>query len=146
MNRYKLIRLAEYAAVSVSVLGTVAAISTQQPLYAIAPLTVSAALNLLSRRAQEQRLEQYNQQTKNQLTQQLDRLSQQNKLLQQQLTTLEPTAEQVADNQSAIEAAIVTVEALETSLQTLNASVQQRFDETLDQVDQRIAAVAENFQ
>jgi hypothetical protein len=91
MNHYKIIRFAEYAAISASVLGAIAAISTQQPAYAVAPLSVSVALNLLSRQQQEQRLDQHFNQTIHQVNQRLDRLDQRHRIIQKDLKTLLPT-------------------------------------------------------
>lgn len=135
MKRYKLIRLAEYAAVSASVLGTIAAISTQQPAYAVAPLSVSAALNLLSRQQQEQRLEQQHHQTITQINQRLDRISQQNKILQHKLDALDQT-----NFQDSIETANTDIEALSTNLQTLETSLQQQIQETLAQFNEQVEA------
>ena len=76
LNRQRLLRYAEYAAVSASVAGAIAAVATRQIIYGVAPLTVTAALNLISRRQWEQRIEQRLVQTTTQVGQQFDRLSQ----------------------------------------------------------------------
>ena len=56
-NRRKFIRFAEYVAVSASVIGVIATLTTQRPAYAVAPLSVSVGLNLVSRRQQSQSLD-----------------------------------------------------------------------------------------
>ncbi|MGB7084383.1 MAG: hypothetical protein WBD47_02435, partial [Phormidesmis sp.] len=53
-SRRGLIRFAEYVAVSASVIGAIATLTTRQPAYAVAPLSISVALNLVSRRQQSQ--------------------------------------------------------------------------------------------
>jgi hypothetical protein len=53
----KLVRFIEYASVSASVVGAIASLTTQQPAYAIIPLSISAAINLISRRQRSQQLE-----------------------------------------------------------------------------------------
>ena len=55
-SRRDLIRFAEYVAVSASVIGVIATLSTRQPAYAVAPLSASVALNLVSRRQQSESL------------------------------------------------------------------------------------------
>lgn len=55
-SRRDFIRFAEYVAVSASVIGVIATLSTRQPAYAVAPLSASVALNLVSRRQQSQSL------------------------------------------------------------------------------------------
>lgn len=49
----KLIRFAEYAAVSAAVVGAIATLTTKRPAYAVVPLSLSAALSLVSRQQQE---------------------------------------------------------------------------------------------
>ncbi len=56
-NRRRFIRFFEYAAVSASIVGAIATLATQKPAYAVAPLSVSAALNLVGRRQQSQQLD-----------------------------------------------------------------------------------------
>ncbi len=56
-NRRGLVRFAEYAAVSAAVIGAIATLTTRQPAYAVAPLSASVALNLVSRRQQSRLLE-----------------------------------------------------------------------------------------
>lgn len=56
-SRFRLLRFAEYAAVSASVVGAIATLTTQKPAYAIAPLSVAATLSLISRHEQSQRLD-----------------------------------------------------------------------------------------
>lgn len=55
-SRHDLIRFAEYVAVSASVIGVIATLNTRQPAYAVAPLSASVALNLVSRRQRSQSL------------------------------------------------------------------------------------------
>ncbi|MEL7067427.1 MAG: hypothetical protein AAGN15_02100 [Cyanobacteria bacterium J06581_3] len=57
-NRSGLIRFAEYSAVLASVAGAIATIKTQKPAYAVAPLSVSAALSLVSRHQQSQKTDE----------------------------------------------------------------------------------------
>ncbi len=57
-NRRRLIRFFEYAAVSASIAGAIATLATQKPAYAVAPLSVSAALNLVGRRQRSQQLDE----------------------------------------------------------------------------------------
>lgn len=54
----KLVRFAEYAAVSASVVGAIATITTRQPAYAVAPLSISATLSLISRHQRSQQLDE----------------------------------------------------------------------------------------
>ncbi len=56
-NRRRFIRFFEYAAVSASIVGAIATLATQKPVYAVAPLSVSAALNLVGRRQQSRQLD-----------------------------------------------------------------------------------------
>ena len=56
-SRLRLLRFAEYAAVSASVVGAIATFTTQKLAYAIAPLSVAATLSLVSRHEQSQRLD-----------------------------------------------------------------------------------------
>lgn len=55
-SRRDLIRFAEYVAVSASVIGVIATLNTRQPAYAVAPLSASVALNLVSRRQRSESL------------------------------------------------------------------------------------------
>ncbi|MEM6453335.1 MAG: hypothetical protein AAF703_23860 [Cyanobacteria bacterium P01_D01_bin.105] len=120
INRYKLIRFAEYASVSASVLGAIAAITTRQIAYAVAPLSVSVALNLISRRQQVQHIERHlTQAIITQIDQRLDRVSQQNKLLQQNLNALaQATEQQSAD--------VALTYATTEALQALDSDINQR--------------------
>jgi hypothetical protein len=58
LNHLRLLRFAEYASVSASVAGVIAAVVTRQIAYAAAPLSITAALNLANRRQWEHRIEQ----------------------------------------------------------------------------------------
>ncbi|MEL6552179.1 MAG: hypothetical protein AAFQ63_01765 [Cyanobacteria bacterium J06621_11] len=56
-RRRGLLRLAENIVVLASVAGAIASFTTQRPAYAVAPLSLAAALNLLNRRQTEQQLD-----------------------------------------------------------------------------------------
>jgi hypothetical protein len=88
LNRQRLLRYAEYAAVSASIAGAITAVATRQLVYGVAPLSVAAALNLVNRRQWEQQLEQRLTQTTTQISQGFDALVQQNRQLDQRLRTI----------------------------------------------------------
>jgi hypothetical protein len=110
-NRQRLLRYGEYAAVSASVAGAIAAVATRQILYGVAPLSVAAVLNLISRRQWEHRIEHHLAHTTTQVGQQFDRLNQKNRLIEQRLRELAP--EPATDTASA------------EALQSLRADVSQ---------------------
>ncbi|NJL55898.1 hypothetical protein HC928_12435 [bacterium] len=95
LNRRRLLRYVEYAAVSASVAGAIAAVTTRQIIYGVAPLSVAVALNLASRRQWETQIEQQLTQTTAQVGQQFDRLAQRHKLIEQRLKALsqQPTSD-----------------------------------------------------
>jgi hypothetical protein len=88
LNRQRFLRYAEYAAVSASVAGAIAAITTRQLAYGIAPLSIATALNLASRRQWEQQIEQHLTQTTTQISQSFEHLVQQKQRLEQRLQAL----------------------------------------------------------
>jgi len=97
LNRQRLLRYTEYAAVSASVAGAIAAVATRQLVYGVAPLSVAAALNLVNRRQWELQIEQRLAQTTTQIGQSFDDLAQQNRQLEQRLQALpEVTVENYA--------------------------------------------------
>ena len=124
VNRYRLLRFAEYASIFTSVLGAIATLSTRQLAYAIAPLSISVALNLASRRQQQQRLEQHLTQTLTQCNQRFERVSQQSKLLQQNLSALTQTTQQQAAGSAATEACQTLENTLNPRIQTLSDEIQ----------------------
>ncbi len=66
-NRRKLIQLAEYAALTASVAGAIATFQTQQPLFVAVPLTLLAAISLVSRQQQSQQVDRLLQQSAQQI-------------------------------------------------------------------------------
>jgi chromosome segregation ATPase len=58
MEKQPLLEIAEYVSLAGSVLGTVAAVASQQVVYAAAPLTVALSLNLINRRRFPQQIQQ----------------------------------------------------------------------------------------
>ena len=129
LNRQRLLRYAEYAAVSASVAGAIAAVATRQIIYGVAPLTVTAALNLISRRQWEQRIEQRLVQTTTQVGQQFDRLSQKNRLLEQRLREGGQQPETGADNAEELRSLQAEVsqftQAIAADLEALRAAIAQ---------------------
>ena len=130
LNRQRLLRYAEYAAVSASVAGAIAAVATRQVIYGVAPLSVAAALNLASRRHWEHQIEQRLAQTTTQVGQHFDRLSQRNKLIEQRLRGLpeQPVADspQGSDLQALREDSSRLIQALADDIQGLRQSVAQQ--------------------
>ncbi|NEQ99489.1 MAG: hypothetical protein F6K30_22755 [Cyanothece sp. SIO2G6] len=121
----KILPIAEYISVSASVVGTVAAIATQQVVYAIAPLSLSALLNLTNRRQTEQQIEQqierrigrqieqqlqHTVDSVNQIAQRLHQIRQQHDQFQQDWQTLRQALEQAQSEQAAIAPLLVTLE------------------------------------
>jgi len=88
LNQKRLLRYLEYATVSASVAGAIAAVATRQLVYAAAPLSVAAALNLLQRHQWQQQLEQRLNQTTTQVDQRLDELTQRDRQLAARLQAL----------------------------------------------------------
>jgi hypothetical protein len=129
LNRQRLLRYAEYAAVSASVAGTIAAVATRQIIYGVAPLTVTAALNLISRRQWEKRIEQRLVQTTTQVGQQFDRFSQKNRLLEQRLKEQVPQPETDVANAEALRSLQAEVsqftQEMAADLETLRAAIAQ---------------------
>jgi HPt (histidine-containing phosphotransfer) domain-containing protein len=133
LNRQRFLRYAEYAAVSASVAGAIAAVATRQVIYGVAPLSVAAALNLTSRRHWEHQIEQRLVQTTTQVGQHFDRLSQRNKLIEQRLRALpqQPTSDlpEGSDLQALIEEieeSSQLIQALTDDIQGLRQSVAQQ--------------------
>jgi hypothetical protein len=130
LNRQRLLRYAEYAAVSASVVGAIAAVATRQVIYGVAPLSVAAALNLASRRHWEHQMEQRLAQTTTQVGQHFDRLSQRNKLIEQRLRALpeQPVAAspQGSDLQALREESSRLTQALADDIQGLWQSIAQQ--------------------
>lgn len=88
LNHQRLLRYTEYAAVSASVAGAIAAVATRQLVYGVAPLSVAAVLNLVNRRQWEQQIEQRLTQSTTQIDQRFDALAQQNQQLDQRLRAI----------------------------------------------------------
>jgi HPt (histidine-containing phosphotransfer) domain-containing protein len=130
LNRQRLLRYAEYAAVSASVAGAIAAVATRQVIYGVAPLSVAAALNLASRRHWEHQIEQRLAQTTTQVGQHFDRLSQRNKLIEQRLRALpqQPTSDlpEGRDLEDLREESSRLIQALTDDIQGLRQSVAQQ--------------------
>ncbi|NJN49620.1 MAG: hypothetical protein HC805_07455 [Alkalinema sp. RL_2_19] len=76
LNNRRLLRFAEYGAVSASVCGVVVAIVTRQLLYAATPLSLAVVLSLVNRHRWEWQIEQHLAQTVAQVNEQLDNLNQ----------------------------------------------------------------------
>ena len=128
VNRYRLLRVAEYASVFASVVGAAVTLATRQLAFAIAPLSISVTLNLASRRQQQQRLEQHLTQTITQVNQRLERVSQQNKLLQQNLSALTHITQQQSADATTTDTT-TEAEALQTLYNSLNQRIQSLSDE-----------------
>lgn len=153
LNRQRLLRYAEYAAVSASVAGAIAAIATRQVIYGVAPLSVAAALNLASRRQWEHQIEQRLTQTTTQVGQHFDRLSQRNKQIEQRLRALsqQPVADlpSGSDLQALREESSRLIQALTDDIQGLRQSIAQQatrysveaVSAELHQVQQSLAAL-----
>jgi hypothetical protein len=127
LNRQRLLRYTEYAAVSASVAGAIAAVATRQLVYGVAPLSVAAALNLVNRRQWEQQIEQRLAQTTTQIGQRFDDLAQQNRQLEQRLQALpEVTVEnfaQISDLQALREEGSRLFQQLSDDLQVLRQNL-----------------------
>ena len=130
LNRQRLLRYAEYAAVSASVVGAIAAVATRQVIYGVAPLSAAVALNLASRRHWEHQIEQRLVQTTTQVGQHFDRLSQRNKLIEQRLRALpqQPTSDlpEGRDLEDLREESSRLIQALTDDIQGLRQSVAQQ--------------------
>jgi hypothetical protein len=130
LNRQRLLRYAEYAAVSASVAGAIAAVTTRQLIYGVAPLSIAAALNLANRRQWEQHVEQRLTQTTTQVEQHFARLSQRHtqfeqrlRALSQQLTSDLP---QGSDLQALRDESLGLIQALTNDIQNLRQSIAQQ--------------------
>jgi hypothetical protein len=130
LNRQRLLRYTEYAAVSASVAGAIAAVMTRQVIYGVAPLSVAAALNLASRRQWEHQIEQRLTETTTQVGQHFDRLNQRNKLIEHRLNELpqQPTSDlpQSTDLQTLREEGSRLIQALTDDIHGLRQSVAQQ--------------------
>jgi HPt (histidine-containing phosphotransfer) domain-containing protein len=130
LNRQRLLRYAEYAAVSASVAGAIVAVATRQVIYGVAPLSAAVALNLASRRYWEHQIEQRLVQTTTQVGQHFDRLSQRNKLIEQRLRALpqQPANDlpEGSDQQDLREESSRLIQALTDDIQGLRQSVAQQ--------------------
>ncbi len=143
-SRRKLIRLAEYVAVSASVVGAIATFTTQQPAYAVAPLSLSAALSLLSRRQQSQHLDaiaansaqQSNQLALNvqQINQRLDTFDQQGISRQQSTAALNQALSQQSSE------AIATAQRIAAIQKDIDRQQQQLTDLTANRSADELAA------
>ncbi|WP_017326418.1 hypothetical protein [Synechococcus sp. PCC 7336] len=109
LNRHRFLRIVEYVSVSASVVGAIAAVATRQLVYAVAPLSISAALSLANRRQWEHRIEQRLAENTSQVDRRLDRLNQQDRLIQQRVNSLATTPEQQPEVNSTIDAALQTL-------------------------------------
>ncbi len=105
-NSRGLLRFAEYAAVSASIAGAIITITTQKPAYAVAPLSVTAALNLVNRRQQSRRIDDALESTQQaialtpkvqQLSESLEALAQKGQGQQQQLAALAEVEQQLTE-------------------------------------------------
>ncbi|QQE67682.1 hypothetical protein GFS31_43950 (plasmid) [Leptolyngbya sp. BL0902] len=130
LNRQRLLRYAEYAAVSASVAGAIAAVATRQLVYGVAPLSVAAALNLANRRQWEQQIEQRLTQTTTQISQSFDALVQQNRQLDQRLQAIPDISienfAQVSDLQTLREDSSRLFQQLSDDLQNLRQNLAQQ--------------------
>jgi HPt (histidine-containing phosphotransfer) domain-containing protein len=130
LNRQRLLRYTEYAAVSASVAGAIAAVMTRQVIYGVAPLSVAAALNLASRRQWEHQIEQRLTETTTQVGQHFDRLNQRNKLIEHRLNELpqQPISDlpQSTDLQTLREEGSRLIQALTDDIHGLRQSVAQQ--------------------
>jgi len=130
LNRQRLLRYAEYVAVSAAVAGAIATVTTRQIIYGVAPLSVAAALNLASRRQWEHRVEQRLAQTTAEVGQHFDRLSQRHTQFEQRLRALseQPAADlmQSRDLQALRDESSRLIQALTDDIQGLRQSVAQQ--------------------
>lgn len=130
LNRRRLLRYAEYAAVSASVVGAIATVATRQLVYSVAPLSVAAALNLINRRQWEQQIEQRLAQTTTQISQSFDDLVQQKRRLEQRIQTLPEAAvenfAQTSDLQALREEDSRLFQQLSDELQVLRQNLAQQ--------------------
>ena len=148
-SRRGLMYFAEYAAVSASVIGAIATLTTQQPAYAVAPLSISAALNLVSRRQQSQRLDTITtadiaQQSKElalqvqQANQRLDVIDQQALSHQQSVEGLTQTLSQQSSHTTA------TVQMIASIRKDIDRQQQQLTDLTEDSRADELAVALKN--
>jgi len=88
LNRQRLLRYTEYAAVSASIVGAIAAIATRQLIYAVVPLCTVAVLNIANRRQWEQQIEQRLTQNITQVDEQLGDIARQSHQLETRVNYL----------------------------------------------------------
>ncbi|MBE9064351.1 hypothetical protein [cf. Phormidesmis sp. LEGE 11477] len=96
----RLVRFAEYVSVSAAVVGAIATLTTQQPAYAVAPLTVSAALSLIDRQQRSQQLDKTIQAT----SQKIQDFTASTQQLEQRLHTVEPLLHRQEEVESLVSA------------------------------------------
>lgn len=118
-NRRRLIHFIEYATVSAAVVGAITTLTTRQPAYAIAPLSVAAALNLVSRHQQAQSVEEHGAY----LDQQVQTFA---SALQQIQQRLEIIGQQGLNRQQSLEVLQQSLEALQQSLESLTQTVSEQ--------------------
>ncbi|MEL6778359.1 MAG: hypothetical protein AAFO06_13980 [Cyanobacteria bacterium J06597_16] len=126
-NSRTLLRWADYAAVSASLVGAIAVISTGRPIYAIAPLSVSAGLSLISRQQQQQYWAQTLDKTHRQATEQLEDVKQVNTTLRKQLEVLSVSLERKTFDLKQIIAQNATTTASAQQLQSFIQIASNRF-------------------
>ena len=126
-NSRTLLRWADYAAVSASLVGAIAVISTGRPIYAIAPLSVSAGLSLISRQQQQQYRAQTLDKTHRQTTEQLEDVKQVNTTLRKQLEVLSVSLERKTFDLKQIIAQNATTTASAQQLQSFIQIASNRF-------------------
>lgn len=166
----KLLKFAEYASLAASVVGTIASATSQQIVYAAAPITVSLALNLANRQRFEQQTQQRITAAINQVDGSIQQLEQRIAQLQEQLTTaldqhaagLEETAAS-QNEQTAAALAEFTVKPTELSQQfeqefqairrqlqaqpeSINPARIQGIEQSLEQLRRQVAEFTETAQ
>jgi len=151
LNRHQLLRFAEYATVSASIAGAIAAVATRQLIYAVVPLSASAALNLASRREWEQHVEQ-------RLSQRMTQVDQQLEAFRQQQHQLEARLDQQIQQQSATDfVGVEDLNALRSELSRLTgdlageiSGVRQELGaqrtQTIAQVQQQLEGLQQQIQ
>ncbi|MEM9213467.1 MAG: hypothetical protein AAGD25_03885 [Cyanobacteria bacterium P01_F01_bin.150] len=156
-----LLNIAEYASASASGIGSIIAIATQQIAYSVIPLSVTVALNLASRRQQEQQISKHIDQhlaqantSVQQLERRVDGFSKHTQKLQQELNALAQRFEQQQEQRQEqpdpqTNHNLAQLQALEQTLrQELSQQVQAFTDvvgelrDRLNQHDQQMATFA----
>ena len=150
-DRPGFIRFAEYAAVLASVAGVIATIKTQKPAYAVAPLSVSATLSLVSRHRQSQKIDEViaaTQETQvlapkmQQVNQRLDVIGQQGLERQQHLDNLSEASisrqSEIAEVSKRITSVLTSAETQQQRLLELEGNRAPDLTDKLEQVQQQM--------